>query len=896
MKGAPRSLPVLAAATEVPGEAGHAGLGAPESERKKTDQRFRELLEAAPDAMVIVDRNAEMVLVNLQAVNLFGWRREELLGQKIAMLLPERFRSKHSEFVRGFFAQPHALAMGRGRELFGLRKDGSEVPLEISLSPLQTAEGTVVISAIRDITERKKAEHRIAFLNRVYAMLSSINTLIVHVHDRNQLFKDACRIAVAHGGFRMSMIAMVDPGAKKIVPVASASKDRELLTAIRHILASSSKAANTMVARVIREQQPIVANDSQNDPRVVFGSKYAEAGVRSIAVFPLTRSKEAIGVFALYAGEIEFFHEEELKLLAELAGDISFALENIARQEKLAMLARIRAVSSAMNAAIIRVHDRDALLKEACRIAVEVGAFRMAWIGVIEPKTREGKIVAWHGGEDGFVDAARLTAREDSPDSQRPASRALRQLQPVLCNDIATDPSVSRFRDALLGRGYRSLGCFPLTVTGRPAAVIALFAGETDAFDDKETGLLLDLSANISFALESIDRQQKLVNLARIRAVSGEINAAIIRIHGRDELFREACRIAVEAGGFSVAWAGVAEPDATQLRPVAWQGVGLDYLERLPLSLSEADGEQFGLAGRAVCEKKPMIVEDMEQDPRIVLRADARERGFHSLVTLPLLVSDTVVGVLVLYANEIGFFDESEMKLLLEVAANLSFALDHIEKAEKLNYLAYYDELTGLANRSLFLERVAQYMRSAAGGGHKLGLFLVDLERFKNINDSLGRPAGDALLRQVAAWLTRNAGDAGLVARVGADHFAAVLPVVKQDGDVGRLLEKTMAAFLGHPFRLNDAVLRVSAKVGVALFPDDGADADTLFRNAEAALKKAKASGEPYLFHTQKMTEMIAGKLTLENQLRQALDNREFVLHYQPKVNLRAASSPAPRR
>jgi len=95
-----------------------------------------------------------------------------------------------------------------------------------------------------------------------------------------------------------------------------------------------------------------------------------------------------------------------------------------------------------------------------------------------------------------------------------------------------------------------------------------------------------------------------------------------------------------------------------------------------------------------------------------------------------------------------------------------------------------------------------------------------------------------------------------------------------------------MAAFLAHPFRLNDAVLRLSAKVGVALFPDDGADADTLVRNAEAALKAAKASGERYLLHTQNMTEMIAGKLTLENQLRQALENHEFVLHYQPKVNL----------
>src|SRR6185503_16931781 len=125
-----------------------------------------------------------------------------------------------------------------------------------------------------------------------------------------------------------------------------------------------------------------------------------------------------------------------------------------------------------------------------------------------------------------------------------------------------------------------------------------------------------------------------------------------------------------------------------------------------------------------------------------------------------------------------------------------------------------------------------------------------------------------------------------LLARTGPDHFAMVLPEIGQDGEVARVLEKTMEAFLQHPFRLNDAVFRIAAKVGVALFPDDGADADALFKNAEAALKKAKASGERYLFYTQKMTETVAGKLTLENQLREALDKEQFVLHYQPKVNL----------
>jgi len=191
-----------------------------------------------------------------------------------------------------------------------------------------------------------------------------------------------------------------------------------------------------------------------------------------------------------------------------------------------------------------------------------------------------------------------------------------------------------------------------------------------------------------------------------------------------------------------------------------------------------------------------------------------------------------------------------------------------------------------LANRSLFLERVAQYQRSAISGGHKLALFLIDLERFKNINDSLGRPAGDALLKLVADWLTHSLDDANLVARVGADQFAVVLPQVIQDGDVTRLLETIVKALPKQSFQLSGAEFRISAKVGIALFPDDGANADALFKNAEAALRNAKTRGDRFLFYAQQMTETVAGKLTLENQLRQALDKGEFVLHYQPKVSL----------
>ncbi|MBE0623248.1 MAG: EAL domain-containing protein [Burkholderiales bacterium] len=380
--------------------------------------------------------------------------------------------------------------------------------------------------------------------------------------------------------------------------------------------------------------------------------------------------------------------------------------------------------------------------------------------------------------------------------------------------------------------------------------------------------------------------QARITQLNRVYAVLSRINTLIVRVRDREGLYREACRIAVEAGGFRMAMIAIVDPSAMKLVPVASAGKDEALMTAIRGLLSSTEDAPRTMVARALREKQAVVSNDSQSDARILLGRQYAESGVRSMAVFPLIVADEAVGVLALYASESEFFHEAELKLLSELTGDIAFAIDHIGKQERLDYLAYYDELTGLANRGLFLERVAQYMRSAAIGAHGLAVLMVDLERFKNINDSLGRPAGDALLQQVAQWLTRSAGDANLLARIGADHFSLVLPQIRQEGNVIGLLEKTMAAFLDHPFRLNDAVFRIAARVGVAVYPDDGGDAETLFRNAEAALKKAKASGEPYLFYNQKMTEAVAGKLTLENQLRQALDNEEFVLHYQAKVNL----------
>jgi diguanylate cyclase (GGDEF)-like protein len=332
-----------------------------------------------------------------------------------------------------------------------------------------------------------------------------------------------------------------------------------------------------------------------------------------------------------------------------------------------------------------------------------------------------------------------------------------------------------------------------------------------------------------------------------------------------------------------MAWIGLLDADTSELQILASFGAHAEeHLSEIGLEVRRLKGPE----GTAIRENRPVWIQDYHHDPLTAKQYERTTRfGWNSLAMLPLRRKGVPVGALALYAGEVGALDDEGTQLLTELAGNLSFAIDHLEKEKMLEHLANCDALTGLPNRARFLNQVTDHLYAAASGGYMLAVLELDLERFKNINDSLGRMAGDEILKQVAIWLTREVGDANLLARLDADHFAIVIPKIEREGDAALLVERWMNLLGYHSFDVEENAFRISVKVGISMYPDDGADAGTLFNHAEAALKEAKSSRNRYLFHTPKMTEMMAGKFLLENQLRRALDKQEFVLHYQPKVS-----------
>jgi diguanylate cyclase (GGDEF)-like protein/PAS domain S-box-containing protein len=380
-------------------------------------------------------------------------------------------------------------------------------------------------------------------------------------------------------------------------------------------------------------------------------------------------------------------------------------------------------------------------------------------------------------------------------------------------------------------------------------------------------------------------QEARILRLSSIHRSISAINSAITHTQDQNALVAECCRILVTEAGFRLAYIADVTADGV-VSPRASAGPSADYLALRFDGRSAPDPHRdevlrlLELNGRFVCN-------DIASDTRMPRRKDALERGLHSFAVLKLPARTASIVIVAMYAPESGYFDQDELSLLADVASEIGNALDQVTQAAQLEYLATHDPLTGLFNKGGLSTRVAQTLGLLREKEQLLAWVVLNISRFSQINESLGRQLGDALLQQVARRLcSEHEGDMCCLARIDADHFVIVPPPFDHAEQAAHFIEDRLLRLFDEPFNAHDTLIHLPIKLGIALAPHDGEDVDTLLVSATTAVRRANNGPEPYVFYESAMNASIAERLSLENRLRRALDKNQFVLHYQPKIDL----------
>ncbi|HYL19550.1 MAG TPA: EAL domain-containing protein [Burkholderiales bacterium] len=522
---------------------------------------------------------------------------------------------------------------------------------------------------------------------------------------------------------------------------------------------------------------------------------------------------------------------------------------------------------------------------------------------------------------------ARILLADDNVDMRRHIARLLRRSYEVLVvadGEAALEAALSSPPDLVLsdvmmprldGFGLlkalradertRQLPVILLSArAGDEAAVEGLDAGADDylvkPFSARE--LLARVRAHLELARQRRELERELeqrveartaevARLTRVLQMLSGINTALVRIQDRDQVMTEACRLAQGVGGYALAMAALINPTTRMARPVGW--AGWDFLERPQEEFPVADRESAdsSLMGRVMRTGEAMLCEDIERFPYVVDRRDQLiAAGVRSLACLPLKVDNTPVGAFLFGTRKSDVISPDEMLLLEEVAANLSFALQYLDKRDAVQFLSYFEPLTGLAKRALFCERLNSLLRRGAESLPSLAVTVFDIAHLAVINDSFGRHTGDRLLQCVADRLKGRFPDTEQLGHLGGGTFVCMNALDERAAVEGHGSHEDITRLFAQSFSVDGREILAEVKCGLAYYPKDGQEPNELVQNAEAALKAAKSAGERYLHHRVEMKSELARRVGMEHRLRTALDQGQFLLYYQPKVNLRSGS------
>jgi diguanylate cyclase (GGDEF)-like protein/PAS domain S-box-containing protein len=495
-------------------------------------------------------------------------------------------------------------------------------------------------------------------------------------------------------------------------------------------------------------------------------------------------------------------------------------------------LTRVLRTLSAGNTALVGAPDEASLLAGVCRAIVDQGGFPLAWVGYRhydDAKTVE--VMASAGLMPNLPEGARVTWGDDDY-GQGVVGKAIRTSQAQTIDDLAIAPEFAPWRETAESASRRSVCAFALRLGSETIGAIAIYAAEPGTFGAEERALLAELAEDLSYGIGRLrDAASLKASEERFRALASDAPIGIIETSSSGKV-------------------QFANTRAAEIVGRSLEGMSQDNW------------------------LKPVCPEDL---PRLL---DVRERvheGEKAAVAFKIRRPGGEVRHLRAVVAPKGQGPGGGLVVTLEDVT------DEVLAHEALAYQASHDPLTGLSNRAMFLDTLQKELARQQRGGPGLAVLFLDIDHFKQVNDSLGHMAGDEVLRQVAKRFLHGTRRADSVARLSGDEFVAITYGVRRFEDAAKAA-KRLYGLLEKPIRVAGHELRLTASTGIVL-PALGADAITVLRDADAAMYRAKAEGRGrWAMFNDELHLRSTRRLALEAELHTALARREFEVHYQPLV------------
>ncbi len=501
-----------------------------------------------------------------------------------------------------------------------------------------------------------------------------------------------------------------------------------------------------------------------------------------------------------------------------------------------------------------RAPTESELLGEVCRLLVETGGYALAWVGRVEHDAEKTiRPIAAHAVQPGYVEEA-VARWDDGPHGQGPGGRAVRERRPIVARQI-DEPEFASWRALAEKYGYRSLISLPLELEGAIGAVLIVYSPRPDDFDAEEEALLVRISEELAHGLAHLEQR------AAVEQTLRELRSAHQALEASEQRFRHAM-----LGAPIPILLHDADGQMLLVNDEFTRQTGLGIEDVPNLSAWRSRTEPVSASIDIARASTPVTGDILDEGDVTLTGRDGRERVWSTRT------------------RALGETDDGRAALAITTAVDIS---ERVSQAKTVARLAFTDQVTALPNRTLFFDRLEQARLRKLRTGEGFALHLVDLDRFKSVNDSLGHPIGDRLLDAVGRRIKSQVRAVDTVARLGGDEFAVVQAGVDDPADAAVMAGK-IVELLGRPFDVDGHEIRVGASLGLTIADGATTSGTDLFEQADLALYRAKEAGRgTFRIHTAAMTEAARVALQLGQDLRRALDRHgELYLDFQPVLRL----------